>query len=88
MSKENIKLLYDLYVERMYKNTDEISKITKQIISSSDTLMEKLSKQDWKKVDEIMELQNIRCGMVQKEAFLYAFSLATKLFTEGLSKDE
>lgn len=88
MSKENIEQLFELHREKMYKKTDEISEITKQIISNSDNLMEKLSDEDWKCVNEIMELQNVRSGMVQKEVFVYAFSLATKLFTEGLSKDE
>ena len=88
MSKENIEQLFELHREKMYKKTDEISEITKQIISNSDNLMEKLSVEDWKCVNEIMELQNVRSGMVQKEVFVYSFSLSTKLFTEGLSKDE
>lgn len=88
MSKESIEELFELHREKMYKKTDEISEITKQIISNSDNLMEKLSEEDWKCVNEIMELQNVRSGMVQKEVFIYAFSLAIKLFAEGLSKDE
>lgn len=88
MSKENIEQLFELHKENMYKKTDEISEITKQIIYNSENLMEDLSKEDWKCVNEIMELQNVRSGLIQKQVFVYAFSLATKLFTEGLSKDE
>ena len=40
-----------------------------------------------KQLDKMQEEENIKSGIIELQVFEFAFSLATKLFVEGLGKE-
>ena len=87
MNKEQIESLYWKFREEMYHKTDEITNISKNISTKYNKLCITLTKDEKNLLDEIQEEENIKSGIVELQVFEFAFSLATKLFVEGLDKE-
>lgn len=85
--KKQIQELYWKYREEMYHKTDELSKISKDISTNYTKLCITLTKDEKKLLDNIQEHENIKSGIIELQVFEFAFSLATKLFVEGLDKE-
>lgn len=91
MEKQRIQELYGFYEDMMqdYILTDEVKKMTRNIIEETDQLNNKLNQEQQQMVQKIFEKVNDRDGEIDKEIFVFAFSLATQIFAEGLiSKNE
>ena len=82
--KKEIENLYLKYSNEMLKDNEEIASISKTLALKQDELLKTLTKEQEDLFNEILELQAERGGEVNKDIFIFAFSLATKLFTEGL----
>lgn len=86
MNKEHIRELYSFYEDIMqdYILTDEVKKMTRNIIEETDQLNTSLSQEQQQIVQKIFEKVNDRDGEIDKEIFVFTFSLATQIFAEGL----
>lgn len=86
MEKEHVRELYEFYEEKMQQEiiTDELLKLGRKIIIKTDEFNEELSKEQQEKLEELLELEHERGAALDTEVFIYAFSLATQLFAEGL----
>lgn len=87
MKKEQIESLYWKYREEMYHKTEELSNLSKKISTEYNKLCITLTKDEKKLLDEMQEEENIKNGIIELQVFEFAFSLATKLFVEGLGKE-
>jgi len=87
MNKEQIESLYWKFREEMYHKTDEITNISKNISTKYNKLCITLTKDEKNLLDEMQEEENIKSGIIELQVFEFAFSLATKLFVEGLGKE-
>lgn len=87
MKKEQIESLYWKYREEMYHKTEELSDLSKKISTEYNKLCITLTKDEKKLLDEMQEEENIKNGIIELQVFEFAFSLATKLFVEGLGKE-
>ena len=87
MNKEHIRELYGFYEDTMqdYILTDEVKKMTRNIIEETDILNANLSLEQQNMVQKIFEKVNDRDSEIDKEIFVFAFSLATKIFSESLN---
>lgn len=82
--KKEIENLYLKYSNEMLKDNEEISSITNKLALKQDELLKTLTKEQANLFNEVLELQSERGERVSKNTFIFSFSLATKLFTEGL----
>lgn len=82
--KKEIEKLYLMYSNEMLKDNEEIASISKTLALKQDELLKTLTKEQVDLFNEILELQSEREVEVNKNTFIFSFSLATKLFTEGL----
>ena len=82
--KKEIENLYLKYSNEMLKEDEKITSISKKIALKQDELLKTLNKEQEDLFNEILELQTERGEEVNKNTFILSFSLATKLFTEGL----
>ena len=87
MNKEQIESLYWKFREEMYHKTDEITNISKNISTKYNKLCITLTKDEKNLLDEMQEEENIKSGIIELQVFEFAFSLATRLFAEGLGKE-
>lgn len=85
-NKAEIESLYWKFREEMYHKTDELSDLSKNISTKYNKLCITLTKDEKKLLDEMQEEENIKNGIIELQVFEFAFSLATKLFVEGLGK--
>ena len=85
-NKEEIEKLYRLYEENIHRNitTPEVSKLVRQCIKETDELSKELSQEQAEKLEHLLESENERGAEESKEIFIYGFSLAIKLFVDGL----
>lgn len=86
-NKKQIQELYWKYREEMYHKTDELSDLSKNISTKYNKLCITLTKDEKKLLDKMQEEENIKSGIIELQVFEFAFSLATKLFVEGLGKE-
>ena len=82
--KKEIENLYLKYSNEILKDDEEIASISKTLALKQDELLKTLTKEQVDLFNEILELQSERGEEVNKNTFIFSFSLATKLFTEGL----
>ena len=82
--KKEIENLYLKYSNEMLKEDEKITSISKKIALKQDELLKTLTKEQVDLFNKILELQSEREVEVNKNTFIFSFSLATKLFTEGL----
>lgn len=84
--KETISKLYSMCKEDIYKMKSQNIEITKKIAEETDILYKNLTEEQIQIIDKINQYENERVEIINKEVFKYAFSLATKLFAEGLTE--
>ena len=84
--KEELENLYRNYEAEMQPDleTEEYSRLRRQIIEETDELKKELTEEHVKKLEHIFETINERDAEEMKEVFIYGFALATRLFTAGL----
>lgn len=63
-----------------YLQTEETARLRKQIIQKTDELKEGLSPEQQENLDYLFEIGNERNAEELKEVFIFAFTLAIKLF--------
>ena len=63
-----------------YLQTEETARLRKQIIQKTDELKEGLSPEQQENLDYLFKIGNERNAEVLKEVFIFAFTLAIKLF--------
>ena len=69
-----------------YAYTDEVKRLVKKEISIQEKLYPTLTKEQIQLIEEYNEVEGDRAYETNLNVFVYAFSLATQLFTEGLKK--
>lgn len=82
--KKEIENLYLKYSNEILKDDEETSSISKRLALKQDELLKTLNKEQLDLFNEVLELEAERGERVSKNNFIFSFSLATKLFTEGL----
>ncbi len=88
MKKEKIEELYYLYSNDMYVMNDEIQAKTQEILKLDETLKKSISDEQSVILDKLIEVETERGELVDKNIFVYAFSLATQLFVESLNDNK
>ena len=89
-NKQEIENLYRNYEAEMQSEleTEETSRLRRQIIKETDELEAELNEKQIKKLEHIFETINERDAEEMKEVFIYGFALATRLFTAGLIEEK
>ena len=89
-NKQEIENLYRNYEAEMQSEleTEETSRLRRQIIKETDELEAELNEKQIKKLENIFETINERDAEEIKEVFIYGFALATRLFTAGLNEEK
>lgn len=82
--KKEIENLYLKYSNEILKEDEELSSISKSLALKQEELLKSLSKEQSDLLKEVLELQTERSEKISRNSFIFSFSLATKLFTEGL----
>lgn len=88
-NKETICKLYDMYMDEIYENTVENIEQSEEIAELEELLNNILTEEQKKVLNELQEHQyefdKERNELINKNTFVFAFSLAIKLFTEALN---
>lgn len=82
--KEEIINLFESKVEEIYQITPEKQLINNKISKELEIFIDSLDNDQKEIFNKIQEYETEKDDLVHKQIFVYAFSLATKLFTEGL----
>ena len=82
--KKEILELYNRYADKILVEDEEILEIKESLASKEEELLNTFSEDQKKIFNNFLELQNERNEMMNKNVFISGFSLATKLFSEGL----
>ena len=85
--KEKILDLYEAFMDEIYKMTEEEEKVSKEMSKIEHILWRKFTKKQKRLFDKWLYYESDRANEVNKQTFIYAFSLATQLFTESLDSD-
>lgn len=86
MKKEKILELYENYMDDIYSSTmnEDKLKLSKEISDLTDKFYLTLTKEQEKILKELQEKEDEKQELVYRNVFVFAFSLATDLFAEGL----
>ena len=86
MKKEKILELYENYIDDIYSSTmnEDKLKLSKEISDLTDKFYLTLTKEQEKILKELQEKEDKKQELVYINVFVFAFSLATNLFAEGL----
>lgn len=82
--KETILKLYENFINDIYSMTDEKLEINKKISAKQEQLIETLTPEQSKLLDDIKLLENESNELVNRNTFVFAYQLATKLIVESL----
>ena len=82
--KEKILDLYEAFIDNIYETTEVEERVEKEISKIQNELWKKFSKKQKRLFDKWLYYESDRSEEVNKQTFIYAFSLATQLFTESL----
>lgn len=88
MEKKEILKLFNLYSHEMYKLTPEMKEIIELRNNDIEKLRPTLTDEQRKLLDNIINLESDERATENRQIFVFAFSLATRLFTEGLGKKD
>lgn len=82
-NKAEIENLYRNYEAEMQSEleTEETSRLRKQIIKETDELKKVLSPEQQEKLDHLLEIESDRSAEEFVEVFVFAFRLAVRLFS-------
>ena len=86
MKKEKILELYENYIDDIYSSTmnEDKLKLSKEISDLTDKFYLTLTKEQEKILKELQEKEDKKQELVYKNVFVFASSLGTNLFAEGL----
>lgn len=86
MKKEKILELYENYIDDIYSSTmnEDKLKLSKEISDLTDKFYLTLTQEQEKILKELQEKEDEKQELVYRNVFVFAFSLATDLFAEGL----
>lgn len=83
MENKTILQLYETFIDEIYTMTVSKLEVTKKIDEQETLLRETLTEEQKEIINKLNNYENEKNEMVNKNTFVYAFSLATKLFVEG-----
>ena len=85
-NKKDLEELYGLYQDKIHSAilTEDISQIRKEIINKTEEIFMDLSKDKQDLIERILELEHERGALEDKEVFIFGFSLAIRLFVNGI----
>lgn len=82
--KETIVEIFEQNMDNIYTETVEKLEIEKEIASLEEELYKTLSKEQLELLNEINQRENMKHDIVNRNVFVFAYSLATKSIIEGL----
>lgn len=85
--KEKILDLYEAFMDEIYKMTEEEEKAAKEMSKIEHILWKKFSKKQKRLFDKWLYYESDRSEEVNKQTFIYAFSLANRLIIESLKNN-
>lgn len=87
MEKEAILKLYEAFVDDIYTDTVEKIELSQKIIEQEKLLLSTLTQEQKEIFSRLNECENKKNELVNKNTFVFAYSLANKLMIESLEKD-
>lgn len=84
--KKTILKLYDFFMDEIYQSVPTNQNELNEIVEIEDKLLEGLTEEQKQLVEKIREYESNRTEEVNKCVFVNAFSMATKLFVEGIKE--
>ncbi len=85
-NKETISKLFENNISKIYEK-EENEELTKEIMECENQLLKGLSKEQKELFNTINELKGKRRNNLDRNIFIYAFSLSNKLMIESLEKE-
>jgi len=82
--KKTLEELFECNMDKIYTETDEKLEINKQISELTDKLNKTLSEEQKQLLEEINQKEDEKRDIINKNTFIFAYSLATKSIIEGL----
>ena len=82
--KETIEEIFEQNMDKIYTDTVEKLEINKEISDLTDELNKTLTDEQKKLLDEINQKEDEKRDIINKNTFIFAYSLATKSIIEGL----
>ncbi len=85
-NKETISKLFEDNISKIYEK-EENEELTKEIMECENQLVKRFSKEQLDLFNKINELKGKRRNNLDRNIFIYAFSLSNKLMIESLEKE-
>ncbi len=85
-NKETISKLFEDNISKIYEK-EENEELTKEIMECENQLVKGFSKEQLDLFNNINELKGKRRNNLDRNIFIYAFSLSNKLMIESLEKE-
>lgn len=82
--KETIIEIFEQNMDNIYTTTVEKLEIEKEIASLEEELYKTLSADQLELINEINQKENMKHDIINRNTFVFAYSLATKSIIEGL----
>ena len=83
---ETILKLYENFADEIYEMTIEKLDIYKEILDKENLIIPTLSDEQKETFDKLNQLESEKNELVNKNTFVYAYKLATRLIIESLSE--
>ncbi len=81
--KETIVELFEQNMDKIYTDTDEKLKINKEIADLTEELNKTLTEEQKQLLDEINQKEDEKREIINRNTFVFAYSLATKSIIES-----
>lgn len=82
--KKTLEELFECNMDKIYTETDEKLEINKQISELTDELNKTLTDEQKKLLDEINQKEDEKRDIINKNTFVFAYSLAVKSIIQSL----
>jgi hypothetical protein len=82
--KEAIEEIFEQNMDKLYTDTDEKLEINKEISDLTDELNKTLTDEQKKLLDEINQKEDEKRDIINKNTFVFAYSLAVKSIIQSL----
>lgn len=86
MEKETILNIYEKFADEIYENASNDFEMTEEVFRLQNKFYSSLSDEQKKMFEHLQDFEYEKNEAINKNTFIYAFSLATKLFIEGLAE--
>lgn len=87
-NNETILKLYENFIDDIYYMSSEKLELSTKILEQQDILDETLTEEQKKLLHNIKDLENESNELLNKNTFIFAYKLATKLIIESLGNNE